>query len=95
MRVLLEMKQQIYWQEQDLNILSQDLNQPVVLTRSCQESGQGLDEHESHKTMGIHNWTRTGKGTYIRTLCRRRKDLLKLNIDKLRWTVGLSQDTVI
>jgi hypothetical protein len=31
MSVLLEMKQQIYWQEQDLNILSKDLNQPVVL----------------------------------------------------------------
>jgi hypothetical protein len=30
MRVLLEMKQQIYWQEQDQNIRSQDLNQPVA-----------------------------------------------------------------
>jgi hypothetical protein len=28
--VLLEMKQQINWQEQDLNICSQDLNQPVA-----------------------------------------------------------------
>jgi hypothetical protein len=30
MRVLLEMKQQIYWQEQDLNIRSQELNQLVA-----------------------------------------------------------------
>jgi hypothetical protein len=30
MRVLLGMKQQIYWQEQDLNIRSQDLNQPAA-----------------------------------------------------------------
>jgi hypothetical protein len=30
MTVLLEMKQQIYWLEQDLNIHSQDLNQPVA-----------------------------------------------------------------
>jgi hypothetical protein len=51
MRVLLEMKQQIYWQEQDLN--------PSLwhFSRSCQKSGQGLDEQKSHKTMGIHNWT--------------------------------------
>jgi hypothetical protein len=30
MKVLPEVKQQIYWQEQDLNILLQDLNQPVA-----------------------------------------------------------------
>jgi hypothetical protein len=30
MRVLLEIKQQTYWQEQGLNIRSEDLNQPVV-----------------------------------------------------------------
>jgi hypothetical protein len=30
MRELLEMKQQIYWHEQDLNIRSRDLNQPAA-----------------------------------------------------------------
>jgi hypothetical protein len=34
------------------------------------------------------------KGIYIRALCRRTKDLLKLNRDQLRWVVGL-QVTVI
>jgi hypothetical protein len=36
---------------------------------SCQESGQGLDEKKSQKTLGIHNWTQTGKGTYTWALC--------------------------
>jgi hypothetical protein len=60
------MKRQISWQEQDLNILWH-------LDWSCQESGQGLDEQISHKTMGIHNWTQTGEGTYIRTVCQKNK----------------------
>jgi hypothetical protein len=43
MRVLLEMKQQIYWQEQDLNISSQDLNQPVAFNLELprEQSGPG------------------------------------------------------
>jgi hypothetical protein len=41
------------------------------------------------KTFGIHNWTQTGKGTYIWDLCKRTKDLLKLNRDQLRRVVGL------
>jgi hypothetical protein len=52
---------------------------------SFEESGQGLDEQKSQKTLGIHNWTQTGKGIYTRI----RKDLLKLNRDQLRWMVGL------
>jgi hypothetical protein len=46
MRVLLEMKQQIYWQEQDLNIHSQDLNQPVTpqLELPRERSGTGRTE---------------------------------------------------
>jgi hypothetical protein len=39
--------------------------------------------------MGIHNWTQTGKGADIRTLCQRSKHLLKLNRDQLKWIVGL------
>jgi hypothetical protein len=27
----------------------------------------------SHKTMGIHNWTQTGNGTHIRTICQKNK----------------------
>jgi hypothetical protein len=26
---------------------------------------------KKQKTMGIHNWTQTGEGTYIRTLCQK------------------------
>jgi hypothetical protein len=44
------------------------------------------------KTLGIHNWTQRGKGTYTRPSARRTKDLLKLNRYQLRWVVGL-QDT--
>jgi hypothetical protein len=68
MRALLEMKQRVYFQEQDLNIRSQDLNQPVASRLEFPRSGQRLDEQKPQKTMGIHNWTRTGKGTYVRTL---------------------------
>jgi hypothetical protein len=31
----------------------------------------------------------TGKGTYIRALCQKNEDLLKLNRDQLRWVVRL------
>jgi hypothetical protein len=41
------------------------------LSQSCQKSGQELDEQKSYQTMGIHNWTQTGKGTHIRTLCQK------------------------
>jgi hypothetical protein len=51
MMVLLEMKWQINWQEQDLNIRSQDLNRLVASQFSCQECGQGLDEEKSQKIL--------------------------------------------
>jgi hypothetical protein len=41
------------------------------LNWSCQESGQRLDEKKSQKTLGIHNWTQTGKGAYIWALCQK------------------------
>jgi hypothetical protein len=71
MRLLLEMKQ-IYWQEQDLNIRSQVLNQPVAsqLEFPRERSGTGRTEQ---KTMGIPNWAQTGKGTFIRILCQKYK----------------------
>jgi hypothetical protein len=28
----------------------------------AKRSGHGLDEQKSYKTVGIHNWTQTGKG---------------------------------
>jgi hypothetical protein len=49
------------------------------LNRSCQGSGQGLVKQKSHKTMGIHNWTQTGKGTtYIRALCQKNKGCVEI-----------------
>jgi hypothetical protein len=44
MNELLEMKQQIYWQEQNLNIHSACLQH---LNWSCQEGGQQLVEQKS------------------------------------------------
>jgi hypothetical protein len=41
------------------------------------------------KTLGIHNWTQTGKGRIQGPSARRTEDLLKLNRDQLRWVVGL------
>jgi hypothetical protein len=50
MRVLLEMKQQIYWQEQELNIHTQDLNQPVTSESDLpkEQSGTGQTEITSN-----------------------------------------------
>jgi hypothetical protein len=31
-----------------------------------------------HKTMGIHNWTQTGRGTHIKTLCQKNKGSVKI-----------------
>jgi hypothetical protein len=39
--------------------------------------------------MGIHNWTQTGKGNYIRTLCQKNKGSVEIKQDRLRWIVGL------
>jgi hypothetical protein len=30
-----------------------------------------MDGQKSHQTKGIHNWTQTDKGTYIRALCQK------------------------
>jgi hypothetical protein len=43
----------------------------------------------SSKTMGIHNWTQTGKGTYIRTLCQKNKGSVEIKQRPIRWIVGL------
>jgi hypothetical protein len=48
------------------------------LNWSCQGTGQGLDEQKSQKTMGIHNWTQTGKGTYIRALCQKNRGSVEI-----------------
>jgi hypothetical protein len=52
MRVLLEMKRQISWQEQDLNIVHRTWTSLRHLGCSCQESGQELDEQKSQKNNG-------------------------------------------
>jgi hypothetical protein len=56
MKVLLVIKWQISWQEQDLNVCSQDLNQIVACQLELPKSGQGLDEQKSQK----NNLTQTG-----------------------------------
>jgi hypothetical protein len=78
MRVLLERKQLIYWQVQDLNIRSQDLNQPVASELELPRERSGTGRTEITKTMVIHNWTQTGKGTYIRTLCQKNKGSVEI-----------------
>jgi hypothetical protein len=61
----------------------------MLVGGSFQESDHGPDEQKSHKTKGIHNWTQTGKGTYVRVLCQKNEGSLKLNRDQLRWVVEL------
>jgi hypothetical protein len=39
---------------------------------------KGLDEQKSWKTLGIRNWTQTGKGTYTRTLCLKNEESVKI-----------------
>jgi hypothetical protein len=92
MRVLLEMKRQISWQEQDLNIRSQDLNQPAAsqLEVPRKRSGTGRtetiknignpqqDKQKSQKILGIHNWTQTGIGTYTRALCQKNEECVEI-----------------
>jgi hypothetical protein len=46
MKALLVMKQQIYWQEQDLNICSQDLNQLVASKSELPEKRSGTGRTE-------------------------------------------------
>jgi hypothetical protein len=37
-----------------------------------------MDEQKSQKIMGILNWTQTGKGIYIRTLCQKNKGFVEI-----------------
>jgi hypothetical protein len=48
------------------------------LNWSCQGSGQELDEKKSQKTLGIHNFTQTGKGTYIWALCQKNEGSVEI-----------------
>jgi hypothetical protein len=76
MRVFLKMKQQIYLQEQELNVRSQDLNQPVAfqLEMPRERSRTGRHDKLKKKTMEIHNWTQTGK----RTFCQKNKGFVEI-----------------
>jgi hypothetical protein len=58
---------------QNLNIRSQDLNQLVAPQSELPKSVQGLNEQKSYQTVGIRNWTQTGKGTHTWTLCQKIK----------------------
>jgi hypothetical protein len=68
MRVLMAMKQQISWLEQDLKIHSQDLNQLAASQLELTRKRSGTGQIGIMKTLGIHYWTQTGKGIHIRTL---------------------------
>jgi hypothetical protein len=39
---------------------------------------QGMDEQKSQKNMGIHNWTQTGKMTYMRALCQKNEGSVQI-----------------
>jgi hypothetical protein len=70
---------QISWQEQDLNIHSQDLNQlaasQLELTRKWSKDWMNRNHK---KTLGSHNWTQTGKGIYTRPLCQKNKEYVEV-----------------
>jgi hypothetical protein len=78
-RALLEMKRQISWQEQDLNIRSKDLNQLAAsqLELPRNRSGTGLTEIIKI-TLGIRNRAYTGKGTYTRALCQKNEGSVEI-----------------
>jgi hypothetical protein len=85
MRLLLVMKRHLSWQEQRLNIRSQDLNQLAASQLELPRKWSGIARTEITKKY----WeSTTGLRTYTRALCQR-NDLLKLNRDQLRWVVGL------
>jgi hypothetical protein len=59
------------------------------INRSFHESGQELNDQKSQKALGIHNWTQTGKGIYIRTLCLKNEGPVKIKqrSTKMGWTL--------
>jgi hypothetical protein len=71
MRALLVMKRQITWQERELNIHSQDLNQLAASQLDLLRKRTGTGQTEIKKKLVILNQTYA-------------KDLLKLNSRQLR-----------
>jgi hypothetical protein len=59
-------------------VCAQDLNQFAASQLELPRKGQGLDENKSQKTPGIHNWTQTGKGTYICALCQKNEGSVEI-----------------
>jgi hypothetical protein len=82
------MKRQISWQNGVWTTVHRTSTSLRHLRWSCQESGQGLDEQKSQRTLGIHNWTESGKATYTRTLCQKNEGSVEVR-DQLRWMVTL------
>jgi hypothetical protein len=68
----------------DFTVRLTSLSSLWQLSRSCRDSGQGLDEQKSYKTMEIHNCTQTGKRTYIRTLYQKNKGSAKIEQRPIR-----------
>jgi hypothetical protein len=81
MRALLEMKRQISWQEQDLNIRPQDLNQLVA---SQLELPRNWISRNHRKYRESTTALKQATGLTSGPSARRKKDLLKLNRDQLR-----------
>jgi hypothetical protein len=83
MRVLLVMKRQISWQEQDLNQLAEP---QLELPRKQSGTGQTeIIKKYWESTTGL----KQANGLITGPSARRKKDLLKLNRGQLRWVVGL------
>jgi hypothetical protein len=78
MRVLTVMKRQISWQDQDLNIRSQDLNQLAASQLELPRKRSGTGRTEITKALGIRNWAQTGKGTYTRALCQKNEESVEI-----------------
>jgi hypothetical protein len=71
--VLLEMKQQIYLQEQALNIHSQDLNQPVASQLELPRERPGTGRTEITKNNGNPQLDSNRHRDFIRTLWQKNK----------------------
>jgi hypothetical protein len=90
--MLLAMKWQITWQERDLNIRSQDLNQLAASQLELPRKLSGTGRTEITTTKKFWEFTsklKQAKGHIPGPSAKRMKDLLKLNRDQFRWVVGL------
>jgi hypothetical protein len=88
------MKQQINWQGQDLNIRSRDLKQLAESQFELPRKRSATGSTEIIKTMGIHNWTQTSKGTFTRTFCQKNKGPVKVEQIPIKMDSGTIHRTL-